>query len=183
VGEGREYLVKSLRNVYKESGKDLDPRHFELLARSQLNYVRVQGGVPGYTPGDVVSVPNVRKAFQGMGRDYSVGDSLGKVITEPVGLHLPGTRITRGVLDSLKREGVKTVKATSSSAKLEPIMAAATRTPLLNPNWMQRLGYRYQKATLIDAATFGETSNIHSHNPVPALAVGKELRRDSQGRY
>lgn len=183
LGEGREYLVKSLRNVYKESGKDLDPRHFELLARSQLNYVRVQGGVPGYTPGDVVSVPNVRKAFQGMGRDYSIGDSLGKVITEPVGLHLPGTRITSGVLDSLKREGVKTVKATSSSAKLEPIMAAATRTPLLNPNWMQRLGYRYQKATLIDAATFGEEANIHSHNPVPALAVGKEFRRDSQGRY
>ena len=183
LGEGREYLVKSLRDVYRDSGKDLDPRHFELLARSQLNYVRVQGGVPGYIPGDVVSVPNVRKAFEGMGREYSVKDSLGKVITVPVGLHLPGTRVTKGVQDSLNREGIKTLKATSSSARLEPIMAAATRTPLLNPNWMQRLGYRYQKATLINAATFGETSDIHSHNPVPALAVGKELRRDSKGRY
>ena len=67
--------------------------------------------------------------------------------------------------------------------KLEPIMAAATRTPLLNPNWMQRLGYRYQKATLINAATYGEKSNLHSHNPIPALAVGHELTRDSKGRY
>jgi DNA-directed RNA polymerase subunit beta' len=183
LGAGREYLVKSLRDVYSESGKDLDPRHFELLAKSQLNYVKVNKGVPGFVSGDIVSVPKLRKAFEGMGRDYSLRDSIGKVLTEPAGTHLPGTRLTARLADDLAKEGVTKVRATSSGMSIQPIMAAATRTPLLNPNWMQRLGYRYQKATIINAATFGEKADLHSHNPIPALAVGHELTRDSKGRY
>lgn len=183
LGAGREYLVKSLRDVYAESGKQLDPRHFELLAKSQLNYVKVNSGVAGFVPGDVVSVSKLRKAFEGKGSEISLRDSAGKVLTRAHGYHLPGTRLTTRVVEDLKRQGIDRVEATSSNMKIEPIMAAATRTPLLNPNWMQRLGYRYQKATLINAATFGEKADLHSHNPIPALAVGHELRRDSQGRY
>ena len=183
LGAGREYLVKSLRDVYSESGKEMDPRHFELLARSQLNYVKVGGGVPGYVPGDVVSINSLRKTFEGKGSELSVRDSIGKVLTVAQGTHLPGTKITKRVAEDLSRQGISRVKAVSSNMRLEPIMAAATRTPLLNPNWMQRLGYRYQKATLINAATFGEKADLHSHNPIPALAVGSELRRDSAGRY
>jgi DNA-directed RNA polymerase subunit beta' len=183
LGAGREYLVKSLRDVYTESGKEMDPRHFELLARSQLNYVKVGGGVPGYVPGDVVSINSLRKTFEGKGSELSVRDSIGKVLTVAQGTHLPGTKITQRVAEDLGKQGISRVKAISSNMRLEPIMAAATRTPLLNPNWMQRLGYRYQKATLINAATFGEKADLHSHNPIPALAVGSELRRDSTGRY
>ena len=183
LGAGREYLVKSLRDVYSESGKQLDPRHFELLAKSQLNYVKVNGGVPGFVPGDVVSVSKIRKAFEGRGSEVATKDSIGKVLTSAHGTHLPGTKLTSRVVEDLQRQGINRVNATSSNMRIEPIMAAATRTPLLNPNWMQRLGYRYQKATLINAATFGEKADLHSHNPIPALAVGYELRRDSRGRY
>lgn len=183
LGAGREYLVKSLRDVYSESGQQLDPRHFELLAKSQLNYVKVNGGVPGFVPGDVVSVSKIRKAFEGLGSEVSTKDSVGKILTAAHGTHLPGTKLTAKVVDDLQRQGINRVNATSSNMRIEPIMAAATRTPLLNPNWMQRLGYRYQKDTIIDAATFGEKADLHSHNPIPALAVGSELRRDSQGRY
>lgn len=183
LGAGREYLVKSLRDVYGESGQQLDPRHFELLAKSQLNYVKVNGGVPGFIPGDIISVSKVRKAFEGRGSEVATKDSVGKVLTEAHGTHLPGTRLTNRVVEDLQRQGINRVMAVGSNMRIEPIMAAATRTPLLNPNWMQRLGYRYQKATIINAATFGEKADLHSHNPIPALAVGHELRRDSQGRY
>lgn len=183
LGAGREYLVKSLRNVYSESGKELDPRHFELLAKSQLNYVKVEGGVPDHIPGDVISVSTVRKSFSGKGSDMSLNDSLGKILTESHGAHLPGTRVTKRLAEDLKAQGINRVKAVSSNMRLTPVMAAATRTPLLNPNWMQRLGYRYQKATLINAATYGEKADLHGHDPIPALAVGKELRRDFKGRY
>jgi DNA-directed RNA polymerase subunit beta' len=183
LGAGREYLVKSLRDVYTESGKNLDPRHFELLAKSQLNYVKVNGDVPGFVPGDVVSVSSIRKAFEGKGSEIATKEGVGKVLTAHHGAHLPGTRLTTRVVEDLQRQGINRVNATSSNMQIEPIMAAATRTPLLNPNWMQRLGYRYQKATIINAATFGEKADLHSHNPIPALAVGHELRRDSKGRY
>ena len=183
LGAGREYLVKSLRDVYSESGKELDPRHFELLAKSQLNYVKINGGVPGYVPGDVVSIATLRKSFEGKGSEMALKDGVGKVLTKSHGAHLPGTKLTKRVVQDLNKQGINRVNAMSSSMRIEPIMAAATRTPLLNPNWMQRLGYRYQKATLINAATFGEKADLHSHNPTPALAVGSELRRDSKGRY
>lgn len=183
LGAGREYLMKSLRNVYSESGKDVDPRHLELLAKSQLNYVKVESGLPGFVPGDVISVSQVRKAFEGRGSEMHTKDSAGKVLTSAHGNHLPGTKITKRVMEDLRGQGINRVKATGSPMRLTPVMAAATRTPLLNPNWMQRLGYRYQKATIINAATYGEKADLHSHNPLPALAVGHELRRDSQGRY
>ena len=183
LGAGREYLMKSLRNVYSESGKDVDPRHLELLAKSQLNYVKVDSGLPGFIPGDVVSVSQIRKAFEGKGSELSTKESVGKVLTATHGNHLPGTRVTTRVMEDLTKQGINRVRATGSPMRITPVMASATRTPLLNPNWMQRLGYRYQKATIINAATFGEKADLHAHNPLPALAVGHEMRRDSKGRY
>ena len=183
LGAGREYLMKSLRDIYSESGKDVDPRHLELLAKSQLNYVKVGSGVPGYIPGDIVSVSTVRKSLDGKGDPRDIGNSIGTVLTKGIGKHLPGTTITKRVMEDMKREGINSVVSTDTPVKLMPVMASATRTPLLNPNWMQRLGYRYQKATLINAATFGEHSDLHGHDPIPALAVGRELRRDTKGRY
>lgn len=183
LGAGREYLMKSLRDVYSESGKSVDPRHLELLAKSQLNYVEVGKGIPGYIPGDVVSVSTVRKSLQGTGSNRSLNSAKGMVLTRGIGKHLPGTFLNKRVIEDLSKEGISEVEATDKEVHLKPIMASATRTPLLNPNWMQRLGYRYQKATLINAATFGEQSDLHGHDPIPALAVGKELRRDSTGRY
>ena len=183
LGAGRDYLMKSLRKVYSESGKEVDPRHLELLAKSQLNYVRIDGGSKEFLPNDIVSISKIRSSFKDKGQAVPLNQSVGKVLTKSVGAHLPGTKITSVVRDELGKEGVGTVYAVDSNIKITPIMAAATRTPLLNPNWMQRLGYRYQKQTLINAATFGEKSDLHSHNPVPALAVGSELRRDAKGRY
>tara|TARA_Y100000592_G_scaffold19371_2_gene29701 strand:- start:4577 stop:6352 length:1776 start_codon:yes stop_codon:yes gene_type:complete len=183
LGAGRDYLMKSLRRVYSEGGKEVDPRHLELLAKSQLNYVRIDGGSKEFLPNDIVSISKIRNSFKGKGEEVAISGSVGKVLTSSVGTHLPGTRITPLIADELRKEGVNKVMATDSKLRISPIMAAATRTPLLNPNWMQRLGYRYQKQTLINAATFGETADLHSHNPIPALAFGKELRRDSQGRY
>lgn len=183
LGAGRDYLLKSLRSVYSESGQKVDPRHLELLTKSQLNYVRVDSGSDEFIPNDIISVPRLRNTFKDKGAMLSVSDSVGKILTKAAGSHLPGTRITQTIAKDIAKEGIQEVKAVASKIRLTPIMAAATRTPLLNPNWMQRLGYRYQKQTLINAATFGETSDLHSHNPIPGLAFGKELRRDSKGMY
>lgn len=183
LGAGREYLMKSLRNVYSESGKNVDPRHLELLAKSQLNYVQVGSGLSDFVPGDVVSVSTLRKALESKGSSGSVNDSIGRTLTRGVSIHLPGTKITPRVAQDLKKEGIGSIVTTGAKISIKPLMSSATRTPLLNPNWMQRLGYRYQKATIINAATFGEKSDLHGHDPVPALAVGSELRRDSKGRY
>lgn len=183
LGMGREYLVKSLRDTYSESGIEVDPRHLELLARSQLNYAKVVSDLPGVTPGDIVSVQAMRRHLQGTGSMVDTKSAIGKTLTSYAGVHTPGTLVTSAIAKHLEDSGVNQVEATHLKPQIQPIMVAATRTPLLNPNWLQRLGYRYQKQTMIDAATFGQKADLHGHDPVPALALGSELRRDDKGRY
>jgi DNA-directed RNA polymerase subunit beta' len=183
MGFGREYLVKSLRDTYTESGIEVDPRHLELLARSQLNYAQVLGGVPGVTPGEIVLLQTIRKNLMDTGKEQDISSAVGKTLTSYAGVHTPGTKLTSSVVNDLRSNGITRVQATDSNPEIKPVMVAATRTPLLNPNWLQRLGYRYQKQTMIDAATFGQKADLHSHDPVPALALGVELRRDDKGRY
>lgn len=183
IGFGREYLVKSLRETYSESGIDVDPRHLELLARSQLNYAKVESGVPGITPGEIVPIQTIRKNLAGTGKEIELNNSIGKTLTRFAGIHPPGTKVTGSVLNDLRSNGITRVEATDATPEIKPVMVAATRTPLLNPNWLQRLGYRYQKQTMIDAATFGQKADLHGHDPVPAMALGIELKRDEKGRY
>ncbi len=183
LGHGRNYLVKSLRKVYDESAGGVDPRHIELLARTQLNYAEVVDDVPGANRGDILPLHRISKHFQGRGTETDLNSAIGKVITESASYVTPGTLLTKRVVEDLKKEGISKVKAYSGKPVLRPVMTSASRTPLLNPNWMQRLGYRYQKQTLIDAATFGQKGDIHTYDPVAALAFGKELRRGSGGTY
>ena len=183
VGAGREYLVKSLRGAFEESGVKIDQRNIELLAKTQLNYVKVIKPVGDLIEGDIVPLHQVTKEIANSGSKTSVSSAIGKVLTKPVFEHTIGTPITKRIAQDILEKGKDEVECVDSSPIIQPIMAAATRTPLLNPNWLQRLGYRYQKDTLIDAASYGQKGNIHGYDPMAALAIGKEFRRGEKGEY
>ena len=104
------------------------------------------------------------------------------VLKEPVLHHMPGTKITRSMVTDLSNSGKTKIKAHKEDIKFSPVASNAVRTPLFNPNWMQRLGFRYQKATLLQAAATGEKADIHSYNPVPGIVTG-EIGRGIDGKY
>ena len=183
LGAGRKYLVDSYKKVYEMQGTDMDQRHFETLAKSQLNFVRVNSSVGNFLPGEVVPYNKfIQEAIEDS-KDASLASSLGKTLAEPVLHHLPGTRITRSMLADFKSAGLRKVKITEDDIDAEAVMAPASRTPLLNPDWMERLSHRYQKDTLLDAVQYGERSNLHGHTPYTAIAFGKELRKGPRGTY
>jgi len=184
LGAGRQYLVNTLRDLYANQGRDLDQRHFELLAKNELNHVRVLED-PGnnFLKGDVVSYNALRSTLAKQSKEIPINESLGQVLGKPYFHFSVGQRITPAVLHYLKKEGLKSVLIASKAPNVEFIMKPATRAPLLNPDWMARLGHRYLKTTLKEAAHFGDISNLQGTHPVPAYAAGVNFGQGKQGRY
>lgn len=187
LGAGRDYMVGALRRLYADKGIDLDRRHFETLAKSVLNHMYVADADteahPGFLRGDVVSYNTVRDALAKSAREVPVRDAVGETLSHEVRHWTAGTRVTPEMADAFARQGITTVRIADNAPVLEPVMRPATRTPLLNPDWMARLGHRYLRESLLAGAHRGDVSNIHGTHPVPAYAHGAEFGQGEGGKY
>jgi DNA-directed RNA polymerase subunit beta' len=184
LGVGRQYLVDTLVGLYKDQGKELDPRHFELLAKGELNYVRIlKDPSRNFIPGDVVSYNVLRKELKQGTKIVPVDDADGETLGKAYFHFYVGMRVTPQIQAYLKQQGIKEVIIAPRAPEVEFVMKAATRAPLLNPDWMARLSHRNLKTTVMQATHFGESSDIHGVHPVPAYIMGTEFGQGSQGRY
>jgi len=184
LGAGRQYMVDSLKQLYQGQGKNLDQRHFELLARGELNSVKILDDPSNtFIPGDVLNYNTLRST---LGKDVkelpltkAMGETLGKEY-----LHFSvGTRVTPTVARMLRKEKIDKVMVAPRAPEVEFVMKPATRAPLLNPDWMARLAHRNLKTTIQQAAHFGDVANVHGTSPIPAYAFGVEFGQGAQGRY
>lgn len=185
LGAGRKYLVDTLHSVYQGAGADVDRRHLETLARSVLDHVQVAdpGEAHGFVKGDVVSYNRYAAAAAASTRRVPLADAVGESLGKAVLHFTAGTRVTPSLRDELVRRGVKEVDVTEDAPIVEPFMRPASRTPLLNPDWMARLAHRYLKESLLAGAHRGDVSELHSYSPVPAYAAGTEFGEGPEGRY
>jgi DNA-directed RNA polymerase subunit beta' len=186
IGAGRAYFVDALHKVYKDEGINLDRRHVELLAKSELNHVKfleADPHHPEFLKGDVVNYNAFRDAYakevERVPVDHAVGLRLGAEVLH----HTVGSPITPNLARELKGHGIKEVLVNKRLPQVEFIMRPFTMNPLLEPDWMARLSHRYLKGSIQQAAHFGEESDIHSTHPVPAYAYGAELRNGPSGTY
>tara|TARA_B100000131_G_scaffold34825_1_gene31984 strand:- start:699 stop:2480 length:1782 start_codon:yes stop_codon:yes gene_type:complete len=182
IGEGRKYLAESLNTLYDDEGIRADPKHFEYLAKTQFNYVKADTRLGEYLPGEVIPYNEAKKLLKDKSQTIQLSKSKGMTLMEPALHHMPGTKITGSMIRDLREAGMSKVLASDNSTKFTPIAASAIRTPLFNPNWLQRLGYRYQKATILSAAASGEKADIHGFNPIPGIVTG-EIGRGFDGAY
>lgn len=184
LGAGRRYMVDTLSSLYKNQGRNLDQRHFELLAKGELNHVKILDDPSrNFIPGDVVNYNHFRSILRGNTKTVPLSSAKGETLGREYFHHSVGTRVTPGVESMLRKEGIKDVIIAPRAPSVEFIMKPATRAPLLNPDWMARLAHRNLKATLQQAAHFGDVSNIHSTNPIPAYAFGVEFGKGEKGKY
>jgi len=184
LGAGREYFVKALKDVYKSQGKKMDQRHFELLAKGQLDHVKIRED-PSYTfiPGDIVSYNTVRKHIRQGIKTMPLSEARGETLGKSYFQFLAGTRITPEVYEKLKKQGVKDVMIAPRAPELEFIMKPATTAPTLNPDWLGRMAYRGLKNNIRQAAQYGQASDIHGTNPIPGYVIGTEFGKGESGRY
>jgi len=184
LGEGRQYFVKALKDVYKAQGKKMDQRHFELLAKGQLDHVKIKAD-PGYTfiPGDVVSYNSVRKHIREGIEVVPLSEALGETLGKSYFQYLAGTRITQEVQKNLEEQGLKEVMIAPRAPEMEFVMKPATTAPTLNPDWLSRMSYRGLKNTIRNAAQYGQTSDVHGTSPIPGYVIGTEFGQGKDGRY
>jgi hypothetical protein len=171
LGAGRRYLVDQLHGIYQGNGIDMDKRHLEMLAKTDLNFVRIMDkdsralGVPR---GDVVDYNRFRREIAKQATTKKTSDAVGETLGNNALHYTAGTRVTPAIAQDLRKHGITQV---------------ISRTPLLNPDWLAKLGHRNLKNVILEGATFGEPSTIHGTHPVPAFVFGEEFGAGPTGRY
>lgn len=186
IGAGRAYFVDAMHRVYANEGLNLDKRHLELLAKSEMNHVRFLDADPHhpeFLKGDTVNYNAFRDAYLKDAQEVPVHEAIGLRLGREVQHHTVGTLVTKSLADNLERVGVKRVSVHRGIPNVEFVMKPFAMNPLLSPDWMARLSHRYLKGSIQQAVHFGETSDIHGTHPVPAYAFGAELRNGPGGTF
>ena len=84
---------------------------------------------------------------------------------------LKGDHIPTSEVNSFNSE-----KGKEKPVKHTPILSGVDMLPLeLQEDWIARLQSRNLRSTIIDAASEGWRSKVHSTHPIPGMAVGKEF--------
>lgn len=186
LGAGRKYLVDALQGIYHRSGVDLDRRHLEILAKTDLNYVRMMdrdSAELGVMRGDIVDYNRFRSEVAKNAKTVPVGEAVGQTLGNTVLHHTVGTRVTPTIAKELQRGGITKVPIAPRVPLHEAVMKPITLTPLLHPDFLAKLGHRHLKNVILEGAAFGEMSEIHGTHPVPAFVFGEEFGQGPQGRY
>ena len=186
LGEGRKYLTDALHGIYKRTGVDIDKRHLEILGKTDLNYVRIldrdDEGL-GVMRGDVVDYNRFRAHLAKNAKEVPVAEARGQHLGNSFLHHTAGTRITANMVKDFQKNGITKVPIAPSAPRFEPVMKPISRTPLLHPDLLAKLGHRNLKNIILEGAAFGETADIHGTHPVPALVFGEEFGLGPGGRY
>lgn len=185
-GVGRQYLVDTLHDIYKDEGIKVDKRHFELVARAELNHVKIleqNDSYPELTKGEIVPYTVYRAAAEREAVTVPLAQAQGRVLAKEILHFTAGTPLTASIVSTLKTHGIKEVKVSGDIPRAQFLMKPVSRNPLLNPDWMARLAHRYLKASLLEGARTGASSDRHSTHPVPAYAYGAEFGQGPEGSY
>lgn len=74
-------------------------------------------------------------------------------------------------------------KGKEKAVKHTPILSGVDMLPLeLQEDWIARLQSRNLRSTIVDAASEGWRSKVHSTHPIPGMAVGKEFGQGTPER-
>jgi len=184
LGQGRLYMVNTLQDLYKGQGKDLDRRHFELLAKSNLNHVRIlEDPTDRFIKGDIVGYNTLRKELGRNVKQLPLREALGETLGREYHQYAVGTRVTPTVVTALQRDGIKEVLTAPRAPSVEFVMKSATNVPKMHEDWMARMAHQGLKPSVLRAAHTGEISRLHGTHPVPAYIAGTEFGQGEGGRY
>lgn len=185
-GVGRQYLVDTLHDIYSGQGINVDKRHLELVARADLNHIKVldhSDAHPELLKGEVLPYDVYRDAAGRSSHEVPLAQAAGGVLGKEVLHFTAGTPLSASILATLKSHGVTHVSVASDLPRVEFMMRPMARNPLLHPDWMARLAHRYLKDSLLQGARTGAVSDRHSVHPVSAYAYGSEFGMGPEGRY
>lgn len=189
IGEARRRYLDILQEGLKNSGIGIHRRNAEAIVTGLLNWTKVTDpeGFGDHIVDDLVphgAIAANYKPREGHER-MGVGRAHGRYLEEPVLHYTPGTRITRRVVEDLKKWGIKDVDTHDQDPGFEPYMQRGMLGVHQDPDWKTRLAGFYTTSAFTDAVHRGRHSDPNSTSFVPAVARGQGLGQDltTQGTY
>ena len=184
LGAGRKYMVDRLHDVYKDRGQDMDKRHFEILARSHLNYVQIdRDPEERFVPGEIVNYTTLLKSLSEDSESVTPDEAVGRMLAQGHIHHAAGTIVTQEIADELKKNKVKDIFVSAKPPEVTFITRPLSRNPTMNADWMARLGHRWLRESILEGVHLGQVSDVHGAHPAPAYAYGKEFGKGPGGKY
>ena len=184
MGAGRKYMVDRLQDVYSNQGVNVDRRHLEILAKSHMNHVQIdEDPEDRFYPGEVVNYTTLLKSLGDDVKSVPIKSAVGKVMGRSHLHHTAGTSVTPEIARELSKSGMKTITIAKTPPRVSFIMRPITRNPLLNPDWLARMGHRNLKDSVLEGAHFGQRSEIHGTHPIPAYVYGAAFGTGKGKRY
>ena len=183
--EGIHKIVDTLHGIYSNSDIQLDRRNLETVVRGTTGFglITNEGTNKHYVKGDIVPLSGIATFNKDANKIHEVNlhDAYGMALGHRVEDYPAGTRIDSGVIKTLHNKH-KVVKAKHLPIEYERTLIGVRSAPLFSEDPLQRLGYRYLKRGLQEAAAYGETSETHGYSPIPAFVTG-QLTAGENGKY
>ena len=181
LGAGRKYMSDQLRDIY---GGGLDNRHFDIISRNLMKYVTIDDpGDTGFMPGQQVEVAKIFPILKKDAEEVPLSRAEGKKLALQILELLPGTVLDKDHLDYLRNNGIDKVLISKSSMQVTPEVKGLQTAKLLDENWVSRLSFNRLKNTIQNAAALGESSQIHSIDPITPYVMGFEFGEGKDGKY
>lgn len=183
IGEGRRYFTERFRKIFKDSKYGVNRRNVEVLARALVNNVQVEreDSEGAGLPGDILRYSTWAGGYlprEGAMVEKTDKTALGHYLEKPVLHYTIGTRITPSVLKTLQKHKIEGLTTHRDPPGVVPHMVSVVEAPAYSGNWMARLGTSYLKDRLLEDAQNVSSADMHSTNPIPAMAKGVELGKD-----
>lgn len=190
LGAGRKYLTEQLQRIYQDAGTDIDTRNIENIIVNSLNHVKIEDAPEdsGLLPGEIVNQNTIDRVLRPLGKKVPLHQAKGRVLAENYLHHVAGTPLKSSMMKEFEESGITQVNVLEPNQgyRITPFMTSVTRSPLLNPNWLNKLGHRYLKSTILQGAHFAEEADTRGYEPLAAYVRGTTFStnpKDRGGRY
>ena len=149
-----------------------------------MNHVQIDSDPEDrYFPGEIVSYPALMKRLSEDTKTITTKSAEGHTLAKGHLHHAAGTKVTPEIAKELSKGGIKRITIARRPPEVSFIMRPITRNPLLNPDWLARLGHRHLKDSILEGAHYGQRSEIHSTHPIPAYVYGTAFGTGHGRRY
>jgi len=189
LGAGRLYFTKALYEGFKNSNIKPNRRNVEVLARGLVNHVKITDpdGYAGFLVDDVVPYDEFRRHYEPRedSEDLTLDRARNNYLETDVNQFTIGTRLTPSVLNELKLNGIKSVKANKNPPPFEPQMIRAMESATHDTDWRTRMYGSYLSKGLADSVRRGRESVTPSTSYIPSLTEGKNFGKSlfETGKY
>jgi DNA-directed RNA polymerase subunit beta' len=151
IGEARVHEAGMLHSLFKDStGRDLQKKHFELIARGHLSLGRNDIG-------DIDEHSSLMDTYPKRKSKAIVGNMIiGKYLANDYGQMFKGTQIDGVVLKELKNMNISSVEITDEAPKVKPIFKSMEQKPSFSGNLFSKMNYRNLSKAIKDEIMYNK---------------------------